>query len=102
MSRTPAAPQGLRHDEPRGRISGNVLVVGGHLAGVLDVGSLGATDPALDLISAWNLLEAGPRQVFRSTDLEWNGARPGLPASHRRRVQSTISGAGHPQRGNCL
>lgn len=54
---------------------GNVLTAGGHLAGVLDVGCYGAADPALDLISAWNLLQAGPRQVLRTalrcTSLEW-------------------------------
>lgn len=58
---------------------GNVLVAAGRLAGVLDVGSYGAADPALDLISAWNLLEAGPRQVLRETlrcgDLEWERSR---------------------------
>jgi aminoglycoside phosphotransferase (APT) family kinase protein len=58
---------------------GNVLVASGHLAGVLDVGSYGPADPALDLISAWNLLEAGPRQVLRAalacTDLEWERSR---------------------------
>jgi aminoglycoside phosphotransferase (APT) family kinase protein len=54
---------------------GNVLVAGGRLAGVLDLESFGAADPALDLISAWNLLDAGPRQVLRAalrcSDLEW-------------------------------
>jgi aminoglycoside phosphotransferase (APT) family kinase protein len=54
---------------------GNILTAGGRLVGVLDVGSYGAADPALDLISAWNLLESGPRQVLRAelrcTDLEW-------------------------------
>jgi len=54
---------------------GNVLTASGRLAGVLDVGSYGAADPALDLISAWNLLEAGPRQVLRTalecTSLAW-------------------------------
>ena len=54
---------------------GNVLVSHGHLAGVLDIGSFGPADPALDLIAAWNLLEAGSRRVFRdvlrSTDLDW-------------------------------
>jgi aminoglycoside phosphotransferase (APT) family kinase protein len=56
-------------------IPGNVLVTGGRLAGVLDVGGLGPADPALDLVSAWHLLEAGPRQVLRDDlrcgDLEW-------------------------------
>ena len=58
---------------------GNVLTAGGRLAGVLDVGSCGAADPALDLISAWNLLEAGPRQVLRAalrcTSLEWERSK---------------------------
>jgi aminoglycoside phosphotransferase (APT) family kinase protein len=56
-------------------IPGNVLVCGGRLAGILDVGGLGPADPALDLVAAWHLLEASPRQVFRddlgSDDLEW-------------------------------
>jgi len=56
-------------------IPGNVLVSDGRLAGVLDVGGLGPADPALDLVSAWHLLDAGPRQVLREDlgcdDLEW-------------------------------
>jgi aminoglycoside phosphotransferase (APT) family kinase protein len=56
-------------------IPGNVLVAKGHLAGVIDVGGLGPADPALDLVAAWHLLEAAPRQVLRerldSDDLEW-------------------------------
>jgi len=74
---------------PRGRtadvmthgdlLPGNVLVSSGHLAGVLDVGGLGPADPALDLVSAWHLLEAGPRRVFRlrlgCDDLEWERGR---------------------------
>ena len=54
---------------------GNVLVSAGRLAGVIDVGGLGPADPALDLVAAWHLLEAGPREVLRddlgSDDLEW-------------------------------
>ena len=46
-------------------IPGNVLVSGGRLAGVLDVGGLGPADPALDLVAAWHLLEPGPPQVLR-------------------------------------
>jgi aminoglycoside phosphotransferase (APT) family kinase protein len=53
----------------------NVLVAGGRLAGVLDVGDLRAADPALDLVGAWHLLESGPRQVLRGDlgcdDLTW-------------------------------
>jgi aminoglycoside phosphotransferase (APT) family kinase protein len=60
-------------------IPGNVLVSGGRLAGVLDVGGLGPADPALDLVGAWHLLEAGPRQVLRDdlgpADLEWERGR---------------------------
>jgi aminoglycoside phosphotransferase (APT) family kinase protein len=56
-------------------IPGNVLVSGGRLTEILDVGGLGPADPALDLVAAWHLLEAGPRQVFRDDlgcdDLEW-------------------------------
>ncbi len=56
-------------------IPGNLLVSDGRLAGILDVGGLGPADPALDLVAAWHLLEAGPRQVLREdlgcADLEW-------------------------------
>ena len=56
-------------------IPGNVLVSRGRLVGVIDVGGLGLTDPALDLVGAWHLLEKTPRQSFRNEldcdDLEW-------------------------------
>ena len=56
-------------------IPGNLLVDGGRLTGVIDVGSLGPADPALDLVAAWHLLEPGPREAFRADlrcgDLEW-------------------------------
>ena len=52
-----------------------MLVSGGRLAGILDAGGLGPADPALDLVAAWHLLEAGPRQALRDDlrcdDLEW-------------------------------
>ncbi|CAN5592347.1 aminoglycoside phosphotransferase family protein [soil metagenome] len=58
---------------------GNVLVSAGRLAGVLDVGGLGPADPALDLVSAWHLLEGAPREALRddlgSDDLEWERGR---------------------------
>jgi aminoglycoside phosphotransferase (APT) family kinase protein len=54
---------------------GNVLIAAGRLVGVIDVGGLGPADPALDLVAAWHLLQAGPRAVLRSDlgcdDLEW-------------------------------
>lgn len=56
-------------------IPGNVLVARGRLAGVLDVGGLGAADPALELVCTWHLLDAGPRRRLRAAlecdDLEW-------------------------------
>jgi aminoglycoside phosphotransferase (APT) family kinase protein len=56
-------------------IPGNLLVSNGRLVGILDVGGLGPADPALDLVGAWHVLEAGPRQAFRDDlgcdDLEW-------------------------------
>ncbi len=67
-----AAPDVMNHGD---LVPGNVLVSNGRLAGIIDVGGLGPADPALDLVSAWHLLEAGPRQVLRddlgSDDLEW-------------------------------
>jgi aminoglycoside phosphotransferase (APT) family kinase protein len=56
-------------------IPGNVLLASDRLSGVLDAGGFGPADPALDLVSAWHLLQGGPRQVLRRTlgceDLEW-------------------------------
>ncbi|MES5823255.1 aminoglycoside phosphotransferase family protein [Streptomyces sp. RG80] len=56
-------------------IPGNVLVMGDRLSGVLDTGGFGPADPALDLVSAWHLLQPGPREVLRRAldcdDLEW-------------------------------
>jgi aminoglycoside phosphotransferase (APT) family kinase protein len=68
-----AAPDAMTHGD---LIPGNVLVsADGRLAGVLDVGGFGPADPALDLVGAWHLLEAGPRQVLRDElgcgELEW-------------------------------
>ena len=44
---------------------GNLLVEDGRLAAVLDVGGVGPADPALDLMPAWNLLDAPARAAFR-------------------------------------
>jgi aminoglycoside phosphotransferase (APT) family kinase protein len=66
------APDVMNHCD---LIPGNVLVRDRRLAGILDVGGFGPADPALDLVAAWHLLEADPRQVLRSAlgcdDLEW-------------------------------
>jgi aminoglycoside phosphotransferase (APT) family kinase protein len=44
----------------------NVLVRDGRLTGVLDGGSFGPADPALDLVAAWHLLDADQRDVLRA------------------------------------
>ena len=53
----------------------NVLVRGSRLAGVLDSGGFAAADPALDLVSAWHLLDDDPRRVLREAlgcgDVQW-------------------------------
>ncbi|MFJ5956135.1 aminoglycoside phosphotransferase family protein [Paenarthrobacter sp. NPDC092416] len=45
---------------------GNLLVSGSRLAGVIDWGGLAIGDPAVDLIVAWNLLDAPTREAFRT------------------------------------
>ena len=66
------APDVMTHGD---LMPGNVLVARGRLAGVLDVGGLGAADPALDLVGAWHLLDDAPRRLLRDDlgcdDLEW-------------------------------
>ena len=66
------APDTMTHGD---LIPGNVLVARGRLVGVLDVGAFRSADPALDLVAAWHLLEAGPRERLRDSlgcdDLEW-------------------------------
>lgn len=58
---------------------GNVLVANGRLAGVLDAETFGPADPALDLICAWNLFDAGPREALRDAlapdDLTWERSK---------------------------
>jgi aminoglycoside phosphotransferase (APT) family kinase protein len=70
------APDVMAHGD---LVPGNVLVARGRLVGTIDVGGFAPADPALDLVAAWHLLEAGPRQVFRDDlgcdDLEWERGR---------------------------
>ncbi|WP_394830303.1 aminoglycoside phosphotransferase family protein [Pendulispora rubella] len=58
---------------------GNVLVSNGRLAAVLDFGTLGVGDPAVDAIAAWNLLPPGARESFRAAlaidDATWARGR---------------------------
>ncbi len=57
----------------------NLLVRHGRLAAVLDLGGLGIGDPTVDLIVAWEVLDAEGRQRFRSrlgvADVAWAKAR---------------------------
>lgn len=56
-------------------IPANLLVRGEHLIGVLDCGSFGPADPALDLVAVWHLLDqdrrATVRTYLRSSEVEW-------------------------------
>ncbi len=45
---------------------GNILTIGGRLSAVIDFGSLGVGDPAVDLIIAWNLFPSDVRPGFRA------------------------------------
>ncbi len=58
---------------------GNLLLRGGHLAGVLDWGCLAAADPAYDCMAAWMTLPAAVRPAFREEvavdDATWARAR---------------------------
>ena len=57
-------------------IPGNLLLDGDRLSGVIDGGGFGPTDPSLDLVAGWHLLDADARAVFRDAlgadDLEWH------------------------------
>lgn len=44
----------------------NLLVRDGRLTSVIDWGGFGLGDPAVDLMPAWNLLDAAGREVFRA------------------------------------
>jgi len=57
----------------------NILVAGGRLIGVIDVGGLAAGDPALDLVGAWHLLDTERRELLRDhvgrDEAEWQRGR---------------------------
>lgn len=44
---------------------GNLLVRDGRLAAVIDLGTAGVGDPAVDLMPAWNLLDRAGREAYR-------------------------------------
>jgi aminoglycoside phosphotransferase (APT) family kinase protein len=68
----PSGPDVMSH---RDLIPGNLVVHGERLVGVLDGGSFGPADPALDLVAAWHLLDRDRRDIVRrhlgSGDVEW-------------------------------
>ena len=57
----------------------NVLAVDCRPSAVIDWGSCGVGDPAIDLLPAWSILPAGARDVFRdevgADDAEWARAK---------------------------
>lgn len=56
-------------------VPSNLLAQGDRLVGVIDCGSFGPADAALDLVSAWHLFDRHPRELvrsrLRSSDTEW-------------------------------
>ncbi|MGW3620628.1 aminoglycoside phosphotransferase family protein [Micromonospora arida] len=58
---------------------GNLLVRDGRLAAVIDLGAVGVGDPAVDLMPAWNLFDAGSRETYRQAlgvdDATWERGR---------------------------
>ena len=59
--------------------SGNLLVLDGRLAAVIDFGTSGVGDPACDLVIAWTLFSGDSRRTFRDSvcqdDGTWARAR---------------------------
>lgn len=60
-------------------LPGNVLADSSGLTGVIDFAAAGVGDPAADLMAAWSILPAGPREVFRrevgADDAMWSRGR---------------------------
>jgi aminoglycoside phosphotransferase (APT) family kinase protein len=54
--------------------SGNLLVVDGKLAAVIDFGTSGVGDPACDLVIAWTMLSGDSRRAFREAVGQDEGA----------------------------
>jgi aminoglycoside phosphotransferase (APT) family kinase protein/RimJ/RimL family protein N-acetyltransferase len=75
-----AAVDAPEHDGPPAWFHGdlaylNLLAADGQVSGVIDWGTCGVGDPAIDMIVAWSLLPAGARDVYREElavgDAEW-------------------------------
>ena len=65
---------------------GNLLLVDGRIDAVIDFGTLGVGDPAVDLLPAWTLFSGDARDRFRTVagldDAAWARSRA-LGAFHR-------------------
>ena len=59
------APRSAPHWLHGDLLAENLLVRDGRLAGVLDFGGLAVGDPTVDLVAAWELLDAPARRTFR-------------------------------------
>lgn len=44
----------------------NILMIGQHIAGIIDFGDAGLSDPARDLVAAWSVMSRPGRDIFRS------------------------------------
>ncbi|MEU4774109.1 aminoglycoside phosphotransferase family protein [Micromonospora sp. NPDC023644] len=79
---------------------GNLLLVGGELAAVIDFGTCGVGDPACDLAVAWTLLTADGRQAFRERlsvdDATWARGRGWALWKTLVSCASTLGEAGGP------
>ena len=68
-------PSGSDVMSHRDLIPTNLLVRGERLVGVLDSGSFGPADQALDLVAAWHLFNRDQREIVRtrlgSSEVEW-------------------------------
>ncbi|MEU8679028.1 aminoglycoside phosphotransferase family protein [Streptomyces sp. NPDC048560] len=83
-------------------LPGNLLARGGRLTAVIDFGGLGTGDPACDTMSAWAVLSAGSRGLFREAvevdDATWARGRSwalvfGLTAYSYYRVTNPVLAA---------
>jgi aminoglycoside phosphotransferase (APT) family kinase protein len=74
--RLPAVAAGTTHRWYHGDLAAeNLLVRDGALAAVLDFGGLSVGDPTVDLVVAWEVLDAPARELFRKQvgvdDVTW-------------------------------
>ena len=66
MWREAAVHHCLHGDAVAARNGGNLLLVDGRIDAVIDFGTLGVGDPAVDLLPAWTLFSGDARDRFRT------------------------------------